>query len=83
MIHEHQRSDAVTYVHFECKNLADYEYVKHLVEQIGEHTMEQVCKDGGLAIKYGSMANDWTQALYGFGLELKSRLGLFDLRSIM
>lgn len=29
------------------------------------------------------MANDWTPILYGFGQDLKARLGLFDLKSIM
>jgi hypothetical protein len=32
MIHEHQRADAGSYVHFECSNLADYEDVKKAVE---------------------------------------------------
>jgi len=83
MIHEHQRSDASTYLHFECKNLTDYEDVKSRVEAKGEHTMEEVCKDGSLAVKYGSMANDWTREIYGFGQILKARLGMFDLKSIM
>lgn len=35
MMHEHQRRDAVTYVHFGCKNLADYNIVKSYIEAVG------------------------------------------------
>jgi hypothetical protein len=70
-------------VHFECSNLADYEDVKKTVEKEGKDKMEDVCKGGELAVKYGSMANDCTPELYGFGRVLKARLGLFDLKSIM
>jgi hypothetical protein len=84
MIHEHQRLDAITYVHFECANLADYEDVKKRVEASKDNdAIEDVCKDGKLAVKYGSMANDWTPTLYGFGQDLKSRKGAFDKKSIM
>jgi hypothetical protein len=83
MIHEHQRADAGSYVHFECSNLADYEDVKKAVEKQGKDKMEGVCKGGKLAVKYASMANDWRPELYGFGQVLKARLGLFDLKSIM
>jgi hypothetical protein len=32
--------------------------VKKAVEKEGKDKMEDVCKDGKLAVKYGSMAND-------------------------
>lgn len=42
-----------------------------------------VCKEGALAVKYGSMANDWTPSVYGFEQEVKSHLGLFEMSPIM
>ena len=85
MMHEHQRCDAVTYVHFECKNLADYGAVKKAMDAIGSpgDTMEDVCTDGMTAVKYGSMANDWMPTMYNFGQNMKAGLGAFDLHSIM
>jgi hypothetical protein len=83
MIHEHQRSDASTYIDFECANLDDYDDVKKAVEAKGEDKIEDVCKDGRLAAKYGAMAQDWTPTLYGYGQTLKAHLGVFDLKSIM
>jgi hypothetical protein len=83
MIHEHQPSDASTYIDFSCENLEDYDDVKKEVEAKGEDKMEDVCKDGRLAFKYGTMAWDWTPELYGYGQILKAHLGVFDLQSIM
>lgn len=84
MIHEHQRLDAEKYISYECKNLADYEDVKKKVEEKGEDSMEKVCIEGVLAAKYGFSAVQYNPSVPGtYGKGLVTRVGPFDLKSIM
>jgi hypothetical protein len=85
LAHEHQRLNTESYINFECSNLADYEDVKKKVVEHdgGKDTMEQVCTDGLVALRYRSMATEWTVKMYEWDKPLVTHQGPFDMDSIM
>jgi hypothetical protein len=51
--HEHQRPDRDHYVRFNCRAVTGYDAAKIKVDQVGQHSMEQVCANGAIAALYG------------------------------
>jgi hypothetical protein len=45
--------------------------------------MEQVCTDGLVALRYRSMATEWTVKMYEWDKPLVTHQGPFDMDSIM
>lgn len=83
--HEHQREDRDNWLHFECKNVQDYERTKREVEARGEDTMEDVCNSALLSYKYNFMAAAWSNRDYHDhdGWQWLLHTGDFDVNSIM
>ncbi|KAF1961878.1 hypothetical protein CC80DRAFT_488266 [Byssothecium circinans] len=83
--HEHQREDRDHYLDFQCHLLIGYDQIKALVENRGQHTMEEVCTNPVLSRFYGWMAHSYSKEEMWDVLGNWKRYGSegLDLSSIM